>query len=214
MLFMKFWEKNEKKIIILGAGGALLDIIEILELNNLNKFEVYDDNKKSSNKLKIFGNIKSAIKKYKNKDNCFFIFAFGTAKTTKLRKILFLRYKLKPKKLITLIHPNASISRYAKIGRGSIIKSNATILPGAIIGYNVIVSQLCSVSHNVKIGSHSILAPSSSCSGGSKIGNSCFLGTNCTINENISIGQNSVVGLGSKVIKSMKSNNIYYDKKK
>lgn len=202
--------KKKNKIVILGAGGALFDIIEILELNGYNKFKIYDDNKKKFKKIKIDGNIKSGI--INNRKDALFIFGFGTAKTTKLRKDLFLKYKLNSKNLITLIHPDASISKYSKIGNGTIIKANATILPGANIGNNVIISQLCSVSHNVKIGSHSILAPSSSCSGGSEIGNSCFLGTNCTVNENIKIGQNSIIGLGSKVIKSLKPNSIYYEK--
>jgi sugar O-acyltransferase (sialic acid O-acetyltransferase NeuD family) len=204
----------KKKIIILGAGGALFDILEILKLLNLNDFEIYDDKKKTTKKIKIYGSINQAIKKYKNKKNCFFVFGFGTAKTTNLRKHIFNKFRLSAKKLITLIHPNASVSKYSRIGNGCVIKSNATILPGAKIGYNVIISQLCSVSHDVKIGSHCILAPSSSCSGGSQIGNSSFLGTNCTINENIKIGQNSIIGLGSKVIKSLKKNSIFYEKTK
>jgi UDP-perosamine 4-acetyltransferase len=203
----------KKKIIILGAGGALFDIIEILELNSLNNFEIYDDNLKTLKKIRIYGNVEKGIKKYKNKRNCYFVFSFGTAKTTKLRKDIFCKFKLKSKNLITLIHPNASVSKYSIIGTGCVIKSNATILPGAKIGHNVIISQLCSVSHNVKIGSHSILAPSSSCSGGSEIGSSCFLGTNCSINENIKIGDNSIIGLGSKVLKTLGKNSIFYDKK-
>ena len=204
-----------KKWIILGAGNTLLDVIEIAKFLGIENIEIYDDDKsKIHKKIKnynILGNLKIGIKKNIKKGK--FIFCFGTAKNISSREKIYKTFNFSPNDLVTLIHPNASVSNFAKIGKGVVIKSNAVVLPNANIGNNVIISQLASISHNVKIGDHSIVAPSASCSGGSQIGKCCFLGTNSTINENIKIGDNSIVGLGTKVIKSIKKNTLFYEKK-
>ena len=204
-----------KKLIILGAGNTLLDVIEIAKLQGIENIEIYDDDKskihKKMNNYNVLGNLKIGIKK--NLKKAKFVFCFGTAKNISSREKIYKTFNFSPNDLVTLIHPNASVSSFAKIGRGVVIKSNAVVLPNANVGNNVIISQLASISHNVKIGNHSIVAPSASCSGGSQIGKSCFLGTNSTINENIKIGDNSIIGLGTKVIKSINKNTIYYEKK-
>lgn len=186
------------KIIILGAGNALDDIVEILNLSNIHNFKIFDDDKKKTHpKYKIHGNFLDAVERFKGKSK--FIFCFGTAKTTQSRETLYNKFNFQPKDLINVIHPNSSISKLAKLGNGVIVKSNAVIMPNARIGNNVIISQLVSVSHHVKVGSHSILAPSSSLSGGSVIQKSCFIGSNASVNENITIGKCSIIGIGAVV---------------
>ena len=194
------------KVIILGSGNALDDIIEILQLRQISDFEIFDDSKTINKSYNIMGNFDQGIKKYKGRAK--FIFCFGTAKTTALREKIFNKYAFNKDDLINLIHPKAYVSSMATLGNGIIVKANATIMPNAKLEDNIIISQLVSVSHYVTIGSHSILAPSSSCSGGSVIKKSCFLGTNCSINENITIGKNSIIGIGATVRKDLDANSV------
>lgn len=195
------------KVIILGAGNALYDIIELLEYQSeVKSYEVYDDNWQNIEKIKVYGSFDDGIK-LRGK-NTKFIFGFGTAKTTRKRQDIFEKYELGDEDLISLFHPSSVVSSYAKIAKGVIIKANAVVLPNANISRNVIISQLCSVSHHVNVGAHSILAPSASCSGGSSIGDSCFIGTNASINENVTIGAGSIVGIGAIVRKSLDSGSV------
>ena len=194
------------KVIILGAGNMLDDIVEILKLKEISDFQIFDDFKTETQRYMIAGTFDQAVKKYKGKAK--FIFGFGTAKTTKLREKVYNKYEFNQNDLINIIHPRACVSPMASLGNGIVVKANATIMPNAKLGDNIIISQLVSVSHHVTICSHSILAPSSSCSGGSIIKSSCFLGTNCSINENITIGRNSIIGIGATVRKDLKENSI------
>ena len=197
---------KKSKVIILGAGNALDDIVEILELRQISDFEIYDDQKNKTERHKVSGTFEQGIKKHKGSAK--FVFCFGTAKTTKLREEIYNQYAFSKDDLINLIHPNAYVSKTATLGSGVIVKANATIMPNAKLENNIIISQLVSVSHHVRVGSHSILAPSSSCSGGSVIKNCCFLGTNCSINENVTIEKNSIVGIGATVWKDLDENSV------
>lgn len=192
-------------IAILGAGNALGDIIELIELNMPEfKYKIFDDNHLNIGNSLIEGSFDDALQLQGS--NTKYVFCFGTAKTTQKRKEFFVNSGLSENDLISLIHPTAAVSSYADLDPGVIVKANAVILPNAKVRKNVIISQLCSVSHHVEVGAHSILAPSSSCSGGSKIGEACFIGTNASINENIHVGDYSIVAIGAVARKNLEDN--------
>ena len=76
-----------KKLIILGAGNTLLDVIEIAKFHGIENIEIYDDEKvKFIKKLKIIISwviLKLVLKKFKKAK---FVFCFGTAKNISSRK--------------------------------------------------------------------------------------------------------------------------------
>ena len=77
-----------KKLIILGAGNTLLDVIEIAKLQGIENIEIYDDDKskihKKMNNYNVLGNLKIGIKK--NLKKAKFVFCFGTAKNISNRE--------------------------------------------------------------------------------------------------------------------------------
>ena len=56
-----------KKLIVLGAGNTLLDVIEIAKFHGIENIEIYDDEKsKIHKKIKnynVLGNLKLVLKK-------------------------------------------------------------------------------------------------------------------------------------------------------
>lgn len=103
----------------------------------------------------------------------------------------------------TVIHPKASVSRYASVGNGGFIAANATIAAGAEVAHHVIVNHGSVVDHDVKLSSYVTISPGAILSGNVHIGEGCFIGSNSSVIEKVRIAEHSVVGAGATVLKNV-----------
>jgi sugar O-acyltransferase (sialic acid O-acetyltransferase NeuD family) len=202
-----------KKIIILGAGGHCLDIIDTINEINLKapKYEcvgILDDSPSVLGKefggVKVLGNLTNAIE-FQNE---FFVNCIGSYTNFWKKKLIIQKTQLPLERFETLIHPTASVSKFSKIGKGTVIFQNATITSNVTIGNHVIILPNSVLSHDNDVGDYTCITGGVCISGGVKIGNSCYLGTNCSIIDNITIGDNTLIGMGSTVIKSVEPNSV------
>ena len=128
-----------EKIIILGASGGCLEILDLIMAINKNqkKYKIlgFLDDKikkiKGINNFKILGKF-SDVKKFDAKIN--FATAIGNSKNFLQIEKKIKKLNLNKKRFPTLIHPNSIVSKNTKIGYGTIIHQN------------------CSIGTNVKIG--------------------------------------------------------------
>lgn len=207
----------KKKIIILGATGGCLDIINLINdinaKNSKKKYQIYgflDDknNQKEIHNIKIIGKF-SDIKNYKNK--YYFVTAIGNSKNFRKIKKILEKLKIYKKRFITLIHPNANISKFSSIGYGCLIFQNVTISTNAIIKDFVQILPNTVINHDSLIGSYCKINTGCNISGNVKIGNNCYLGAGSIIKEYTNISQGNLIGIGSLVLKSiLKKNKIVY----
>ncbi|MED3781062.1 acetyltransferase [Heyndrickxia sporothermodurans] len=102
-----------------------------------------------------------------------------------------------------LIHPNARINEYCKLGNGIVLYNDSFIGPNATIGDFVFINS--KIAHDCEIGNFSTISSQSSILGNVSIGSSVFIGGNATIIPNITVNDNAYVGAGSVVIKNVKS---------
>ncbi|WLD59428.1 hypothetical protein NFC81_06520 [Salinispirillum sp. LH 10-3-1] len=105
-------------------------------------------------------------------------------------------------KVITLIHPTASVSPYATIDEGVTIQANAVVQAGVSIEEDSVVSYLAGVTHTSKIKKGCYIATRATVGAYITVDELAFVGMGATlVSEKLKrVGKRSVVGAGSLVI--------------
>lgn len=206
------------KVVILGASGGCLDVIDAI--NEINKFEkgryeiigLLEDNKDLQNNKFSGLTIIGGMNDISNIDqNVKIVNALGSEKNFyKKEKLILEILKIEKNRLETLIHPKASVAESAVIGSGSIIYQNVSIGRNVTIGNNVIILPNSFIGHDTQIGDFSILNAGVAVSGSVKISSNCYIGTNTCIKNNVEIENCSLIGMGSNVTKNIRGNSISY----
>jgi sugar O-acyltransferase (sialic acid O-acetyltransferase NeuD family) len=203
-----------KKIIILGAGGNAIDILDIiLDINEYKPgtyecIGILDDQKSKLGKryydIPVLGSLEVA-KKY---NDIFFVNGIGNSENFWKKNIILAKTDVVNERFETIIHPRATISRSAKVGYGSVISPNVSIANNVIIGNHVFIYSNSVINHDVAIGDYSIITSGVCISGYSKVDEACYLGTNSAIRQNISIGKHALIGMGSVVLEDIIENTV------
>jgi sugar O-acyltransferase (sialic acid O-acetyltransferase NeuD family) len=102
-----------------------------------------------------------------------------------------------------LVHPDASISRHARIGRAAIIRHRVNVAANAVIGDFVILNTFANVMHDVRLGDYCTVAPNAVLLGRVAVGDGTYVGANATILPNRVIGGRAVVGAGAVVTRDV-----------
>jgi len=202
-----------EKIIFIGASNSFKEVYPIIKaLNKLRPIYsvegILDDNEDLKNKFLDGIPIIGTLDKAKQYDGYRFVFGIGSFKTRFQRKEILKRIGLPPERFITLIHPDASIDKSARIGFGAIIH------PGVTICHDAVLEDFTITTFNVTIGPHAIIKKYAMVTtativlSDSTIGESAFIGVNSVIGENIEIGSSAAVVMGSVVFRNIPSGSI------
>ncbi len=105
--------------------------------------------------------------------------------------------------LVTLVHPTASISKSARLGRGTVVMAQAAINADAKIGAGAIVNTSAVVEHDVEIGDFANVSPNAVMGGASRLGTLSHLCIGASAIPCVSIGANTIVGAGSVVVRDI-----------
>lgn len=191
-------------LVIVGAGGHAKVVVEAALVQEKYKIiGLLSDSAQPDEKLLGF-----PVKRHLEdlpKTKAAFIVAIGDNKIRKEKFENFLQLGWEP---ATIIHPTALISRFCKIGAGSLICLRASICTDAEVAENVIINSAAIVEHECTIGAHSHVSVGVNLAGRTKIGEGCFIGiSSCTIPE-IKIGAWSTVGAGAAVIRDLEPNSL------
>lgn len=206
-----------KDIVILGTGGNCIDILDTInDINEKAGEKIYncvgflDDNIEMANKtiysVKVLGSLNIADclpEKY------YFVNGIGSPKNFFKKEEIIKKTNLRINRFETIIHPSASVSRMAKIGKGNVILQNVSISSNAVLGNHIIILPNSIISHDTAIGDFTSLAGGVCISGNVKIGKCCYLGSNCSIINGLNIGSYSLIGMGSVILKNVKKNTIF-----
>ena len=99
-----------------------------------------------------------------------------------------------------VVHPGASVSRSARIGRGSVVFPHAVINAGARVGEGVIINSGSIVEHDCVLADGSHLAPGAVLCGGVSVGEKTWIGAGATVVQNTAVGRNVMLGAGATVV--------------
>lgn len=105
--------------------------------------------------------------------------------------------------LINAIHPTASISPTATLGRNVVVAAQAAICTDARIGDSVILNTASVVDHECEIGDGAHICPGAHLAGRVRVGQAAWVGLGANVIQCLSIGEHSIVGAGAVVIRDV-----------
>ena len=190
-----------KKIILIGAGGHAISCIDVINWNkNYEILGLMSDNHKVGAKFlnyKVLGKIKDIIK-FKKKTKSLHI-AFGSIYDQKKRQEIFIKLKKKGFNFPKIISPISYVSKFSKIGEGTMIFHNVTVNANTLIGKNCIINTKANIEHDCIIQDNCHISTSANINGHVKIGRNTFIGSGAVVKEKIIIKSNSFVKMADKV---------------
>lgn len=178
-------------MILYGASGHAKVVADILECAGVKIDYVVDDNQQIGTLLGYA--VKRDCGHYDEAIVC-----IGSAV---IRKAIVERLDVKHWRCA--IHPNAVVSRYAKIGGGSVVMAGAVINSGAVIGKHCIINTGATVDHDCVIGDFVHIAPGVHVSGGVNVGEGSWIGVGSCVKQGVKVGQWVTIGAGSVVVKDI-----------
>lgn len=105
--------------------------------------------------------------------------------------------------VITLIHPDAVISRRVEIGIGSVIMAGAIINSDTVVGKGTIINTSSSVDHDCKIADYCHISVGAHVAGTVEIGDRTWIGAGAIVTNNVKICSDCIVGAGAVIIKDI-----------
>lgn len=102
--------------------------------------------------------------------------------------------------LPVIIHPTASVSRFAKLKEGCVVCAQAVVNAGAVLEAGCIVNTASSVDHDCHLESGVHVCPGARLAGNVRIGNGSWIGIGSCVRQGIVIGSGATVAAGAVVV--------------
>lgn len=202
---------SKKKIILIGGGGHCKSCIDVIE--STNEYEIVgivDSIDKIGQKVFNYEIIGSDDDLHALREECdYALITVGQIKSSKLRKKLFESAKKIGFRLPSIIASTAHVSKYSKIGEGTIIMHQVMINANVEIGTNCIINSKALIEHDSKVGNHCHISTSSILNGDVTVGDECFVGSNTTFVNGKSIKDSICIGINSVVNKNLVEEGVY-----
>ena len=189
---------------ILGASGHGKVLADIAELTGWEKIDFFDDawpERKNNGAWQVIGDTQKLLDSLKAYDGV--IVAIGN---NKIRQRKLQQLDSAGAKIITLIHPSATVSRYTEVGLGSVVVAGAVINPDCNIGSGVIINTCSSVGHDCALGDAVHVCPGARLAGGTVVGERAWIGVGSSVRQLIRIGSDAIVGAGAAVVQDVLPN--------
>lgn len=197
-----------QRLVILGTGGNAHDVLDVVEAINAAAptWEIagfLDDARPPGIRhlgFEVLGLLCTASR-YAN--SAYFINVIGSDRSYWRRPEILGSTGLSPDRFATLVHPAASVSTRATIGRGVCVNFGVSIGGGATIGDHVTLCPGVIIGHDAVVGSFAILAPGAIVSGFVQVGRASYLGAGAVVRQQVNVGEGALVGMGAVVVRDV-----------
>ena len=198
-----------KNIAIIGGGGFAKEVAEVAQMLGHQIYGVFAD-KRADIGYEYKGYLDELLAQKKQFDGVIVAIGAVNKEGILVRKIIidFLTQYNIP--AISLISPQAFVSRNANLGDGVYIGHSVIISIGSKVGNHCIFNHKADIGHDVIIGTNCSIAPQVFIGGGTKIANNVMIGVASTLMQGIEVGEFSVIGMRSLVIKSLKPHSFVF----
>lgn len=187
-----------KHLAILGASGHGKVVADTAECCGWQSVEFFDDawpQCQLNGAWGVTGNTPALLARLAEFDGVLVAIGNNRIRQTKLREL-----REAGATLVTLLHPAATVSRYARIGLGSVVFAGVVVNADVHIGIGAILNTGCSVDHDCMLGDVVHISPGVRLAGGVQVGDLSWVGIGASVRQQIRIGQRSMVGAGSAVV--------------
>ena len=199
-----------EKVVIIGTGGFGREVLDVLEAINQvqTQYEIlgfitepgYQKPGELINEKPVLGYFDWLEQ---NKDQVKAMCGVG-APATRLR--LIRQAENIGVQFFSAVHPRAILTRWVRMGLGSIITAGCILTNNISIGDHVHLNLDCTVGHDAVIEDFVTVSPGVHVSGNVRLEQGSFIGTGANLIEGKTVGQWSVVGAGSVVVKDIPAN--------
>lgn len=107
--------------------------------------------------------------------------------------------------LPSIVHPSASVSRFATLGPATVVMAQAAINPRATIGRGCIVNTGATVDHDCVLADGVHVCPGVNLAGDVRIGARSWVGIGSSVKQGIRIGGDVTIGAGAVVVSDIDS---------
>ncbi|WOD43371.1 acetyltransferase [Hwangdonia lutea] len=190
--------KENNKVRIYGAGGHSQVIKEVLQENNFNVIETFDDNPSGSHhasKNVVMG-ARGDLKKFPHNGPPVIIAVGINSDRAEIAGFLKCKYG-------KAIHKSAIISSTSKVGEGTVVFAGAIIQPNTTVGKHVIVNTGASIDHDNVIGDFAHISPKAALCGHVEVGEGSHVGVGAVVIPKVKIGKWCTIGAGTIVIRDI-----------
>jgi sugar O-acyltransferase (sialic acid O-acetyltransferase NeuD family) len=105
--------------------------------------------------------------------------------------------------VVTIVHPSAQVSRFARLGAGCVVFANAVVNVDAEVGDAAIINTAATIDHDCRLGKGIHVAPGANLGGGVTVGDFSWIGIGAAVRHYIAIGADVAVGAGAVVVSNI-----------
>lgn len=196
--------RTKQKLVIIGAGGHGKVVGEIAMLSGDYDEIVYLDNDTGLTSCLSYPVVgPTADWRLFGDDVKFFVAIGGNLTRQKMSEEIGLD------RLVTLVHPGASVSSSAVLGRGCLVTAQSHIGVEAKIGDGCIVNTGATIDHECAISDFVHLGPGSNLGGQVRVGLRSWIAINAAVINNIDVTNDVIVGAGGMVVRDIAQSGTY-----
>ncbi len=189
----------DARLILIGAGGhgkVVADVAAAVGWQNIAFLDRSFPDRRENGAWPIIGNLSEALP-LREAGACLFL-SIGN---NSIRARLWEGLSMADSPM--LIDPDASVSKYANIGAGTLVVRGAAVNTAAYIGKSVIVNTGATIDHDCDVSDFAHISPGANLSGTVTVGARSWIGVGSAVRENITIGSDVTVGAGAAVVKDV-----------
>ena len=196
-----------RNLVIIGAGGfgremfaAAREAIGFGERFRIKGF--VDDNPHALDGFRDYPPIIGSTESYRMESDDVFVTALGNVET---RKRCAEIVESRNGKFISIIHRTASLGPNVTVGDGSFIAHNVVLTADIKVGRHACIFHGSVIGHDTTLGDYSHVYSLVSIGGGVSVGERASIFPGARVVPRVAIGDGSTVGIGSVVVRSVKS---------